>query len=43
MIRSWAGIGLFQAAKRFRRIKGFREMPKLVSALRKVEAQVDVA
>jgi putative transposase len=43
MIRRWAGVGLFQAAKRFRRIKGFREMPKLVSALRKVEAQVEVA
>jgi putative transposase len=43
MIRRWAGVGLFQAAKRFRRIKGFREMPKLVSALRKVDAQVEVA
>jgi hypothetical protein len=43
MIRRWAGVGLIQAATRFRRIKGFREMPKLVSALRKVEAQVEVA
>ncbi len=43
MIRRWASVGLFQAAKRFRRIKGYREMPKLVSALRKVEAQVEVA
>jgi putative transposase len=43
MIRRWAGVGLFQAAKRFRRIKGFREMPKLVSALRKIEGQIEVA
>jgi putative transposase len=43
MIRRWASVGLFQAQKRFRRIKGYREMPKLVSALRKVEAQVEVA
>ena len=43
MIRRWASVGLFQAARRFRRIKGYREMPKLVSALRKVEAQVEVA
>lgn len=43
MIRRWAGVGLFHAAKRFRRIKGFREMPKLVSALRTVETQVEVA
>jgi transposase-like protein len=43
MIRRWASVGLFEAEKRFRRIKGYREMPKLVSALRKVEAQVEVA
>jgi transposase-like protein len=43
MIRRWVSVGLFQAAKRFRRIKGYREMPKLVAALRKVEAQVEVA
>jgi putative transposase len=43
MIRRWASVGLFQAEKRFRRIKGYREMPKLVSALRTAEAQVEVA
>jgi hypothetical protein len=43
MIRRWASVGLFQAAKRFRRIKGHREMPKLVAALRTAEAQVEVA
>jgi transposase-like protein len=43
MIRRWTGLGLFNAAKRFRRIKGFREMPKLVAALRAVETKVEVA
>jgi putative transposase len=43
MIRRWASVGLFQAQKRFRRIKGYREMPKLVSALRTAEAKVEVA
>jgi transposase-like protein len=43
MIRRWASIGLFQAQKRFRRIKGYREMPKLVSALRTAGAKVEVA
>ena len=43
MIRRWAGLGLFNAAKRFRRIKGYREMPKLVTALRAVEVKAEVA
>jgi putative transposase len=43
MIRRWAGLGLFNAAKRFRRIKGYREMPKLVTALRTVAVQAEVA
>jgi putative transposase len=43
MIRRWASVGLFQAEKRFRRIKGYREMPKLVSALRTAQAKVEVA
>jgi putative transposase len=43
MIRRWAGLGLFNAAKRFRRIKGYKEMPKLVAALRTIEAKVEVA
>jgi putative transposase len=42
MIRRWTGLGLFKAAEGFRRIKGFREMPKLVAALRR-EIQVEVA
>ena len=43
MIRRWASVGLFQAEKRFRRIKGYRELPTLVQALRKVDVQVEVA
>lgn len=43
MIRRWTALGLFSASKRFRRIKGYREMPKLVAALRIVEAKVEVA
>jgi putative transposase len=43
MIRRWTALGLFNASKRFRRIKGHREMPKLVAALRTAEAQVEVA
>jgi hypothetical protein len=43
MIRRWTGLGLLNAAKRFRRIKGYREMAKLVAALRTVETKVEVA
>jgi hypothetical protein len=43
MIRRWTALGLFNAAKHFRRIKGHREMPKLVAALRTADAQVEVA
>jgi hypothetical protein len=34
MIHRWAGLGLFRAAARFRRIKHHRELPHLVRALR---------
>ncbi|MBE3064311.1 MAG: hypothetical protein IMZ69_04760 [Spirochaetes bacterium] len=43
MIRRWTALGLFNASKRCRRINGYREMPKLVAALRTVEAKVEVA
>src|SRR5262249_10955810 len=43
MIRRWPGLGLFNAARRFRRIKAYREMPRLVPALRTVETKVEVA
>jgi len=38
MIRRWVGLGLGRAAARFRRIKGHRDLPTLVTALRKGEA-----
>jgi transposase-like protein len=34
MVRRWVAIGLVTAQKRFRRIKGHREMPSLVAVLR---------
>jgi transposase-like protein len=34
MVRRWTAIGLVAAKKRFRRIKGHREMPALAAALR---------
>lgn len=34
MVRRWTAIGLIEAQKRFRRIRGYRELPKLVAALR---------
>lgn len=33
MARRWAASGIQQAEKRFRRIKGYRELPKLLAAL----------
>jgi transposase-like protein len=38
MIRRWVGLALSRAATRFRRIKGYRELTTLATALRKVEA-----
>ena len=34
MIKRWVALGVFSAEKRFRRIKGHRDMPSLVAALR---------
>jgi len=34
MIKRWVALGVFSAEKRFRRIKGHRDMPSLVEALR---------
>lgn len=38
MIKRWIGLSFVTAAKRFRRVKGFRQMPALVQALRSKEA-----
>lgn len=34
MMLRWVAAGVLEAVKGFRRLKGFREMPKLVSVLR---------
>ncbi len=39
MVRRWTAIGLMEAHKRFRRIRGYRELPKLVTALRSNAAE----
>ena len=33
MIKRWVAAGIFEASRRFRRVKGHRDMPKLVAAL----------
>jgi putative transposase len=38
MARRWTAMGLVAAEKRFRRIKGHRELPKLLAALRPMTA-----
>jgi transposase-like protein len=38
MIKRWLGLSFLTAAKRFRRIKGFKQMPGLVHSLRSKEA-----
>ena len=40
MVRRWVAAGLLTAHKRFRRIKGYREMPTLKKALRGTEADL---
>ena len=41
MVSRWTATGLVEALRRFRRIKGFRELPKLVAALRSRELAVE--
>jgi transposase-like protein len=43
MVRRWVAMGLLTAQKRFRRIKGHRELPQLVAALRSQTAAEKVA
>src|SRR5262249_4476229 len=40
MMLRWVAAGVLEAAKGFRRLKGFRDMPKLVSALRARDQQL---
>jgi len=39
MIKRWVALGVFSAQQRFRRIKGHRDMPSLVKALRPTSQQ----
>lgn len=43
MVRRWVAMGLLTAQKRFRRIKGYRDLPKLIAALRPQESAEQVA
>jgi hypothetical protein len=39
MILRWVGAGIAEAEKGFRRLKGYRDMPTLVAALRKLDRE----
>jgi putative transposase len=39
MVRRWVGVGMLEAERRFRRIKGCTDMPTLVAAIRSEIAQ----
>lgn len=41
MALRWTAAGMLDAEKSFRRVKGFRELPKLQAALRRHTADVD--
>jgi putative transposase len=43
MVLRWVAIGLQEATKGFRRLKGHEGMPKLVAALRAHDARLDGA
>lgn len=48
MVRRWAGSALVEAAKKFRRVKGYREMPGLIASLQQLcpaltEDDLDIA
>jgi transposase-like protein len=40
MIKRWVALGVFSAQQRFRRIKGHRDMPTLIKALRPTSQQI---
>ena len=41
MVRRWTAAGLIEAQKKFRKIRGYRELPKLVAALRSHAAEAE--
>ena len=43
MIRRWAALGVFTAAEKFHRIKGYRDLPRLVQTLARLDAAEDAA
>jgi hypothetical protein len=43
MPRRWTALPILHAAKRFRRIRGHRELPILIAALRQQRTALDVA
>jgi putative transposase len=42
MIRRWVALGVGEAQRKFRRVKGHQQMPALVAALRPTTANVDI-
>ena len=42
MVLRWVAAGVIEAAKGFRRLKGHKDMPKLVSALRARDERLDL-
>jgi putative transposase len=40
MVQRWVTLGLAEAARKFRRLKGFREMPRLIAALEEKSVQL---
>lgn len=40
MVLRWVAAGVLEAVKGFRRLKGYKEMPKLVAALRARDQQL---
>ena len=43
MMLRWVAAGVLEAVKGFRRLKGFRDMPKLVAALRTRDQQLGLS
>lgn len=39
MVRRWVGVGMLEAERSFRRVKGCKDMPALVAAIRREVAQ----
>jgi hypothetical protein len=43
MVLRWVAAGVLEAVKGFRRLKGHREMPKLIAALRARDQQMGLS